>query len=437
MAFLGAIFSSRSLFFLTLLIFIFNAHFALGAEWVPNSTGQLEHISDPGVAARAASQASANRGAVNTSANAAKGANEACLATGVVYGTTPCWDWVGFIPVRGICLDRGVCKATAVGNITGGFLQVGAQMFVGKFWGGVGNSIFGQNPSVIQPTQPQCPQRYRVSVPSSDPCAVYVPPTATSSLNTSDALLRALGKPSSQTTPTKSQPSVGNILLNRVENVVAPTGRAPATAEIFPIEPGSRGDIQLTTTGSTIVAELVDAKRNLQFSAFFGAKTLTEAPRTLPERMCIVRPWTHPQVFARIPVSVFDSICSQKGYKTGLPAAALAAASTQKTTSTNTAPTTAPADIATSSPPTPTVKPAAAIWAVPESVPLGSRTTVFWNSQGVISCTETSPDGNFTGNTKSGRESTVAITGPTTFIISCLTPDGLHVTDFVRVNLAI
>ena len=216
MAFLGAIFSSRSLFFLTLLIFIFNAHFALGAEWVPNSTGQLEHISDPGVAARAASQASANKGAVNTSANAAKGANEACLATGVVYGTTPCWDWVGFIPVRGICLDRGVCKATAVGNITGGFLQVGAQMFVGKFWGGVGNSIFGQNPSVIQPTQPQCPQRYRVSVPSSDPCAVYVPPTATSSLNTSDALLRALGKPSSQTTPTKSQPSVGNILLNRV-----------------------------------------------------------------------------------------------------------------------------------------------------------------------------------------------------------------------------
>src|SRR3989344_5666890 len=437
MAFLGAIFSSRSLFFLTLLIFIFNAHFALGAEWVPNSTGQLEHISDPGVAARAASQASANRGAVNTSANAAKGANEACLATGVVYGTTPCWDWVGFIPVRGICLDRGVCKATAVGNITGGFLQVGAQMFVGKFWGGVGNSIFGGGSAVVQPSQPQCPTRYRVSVPSSDPCAVYVPAVGTSTLNTSDALLRALGKPSSQITPTKSQPSVGNVLLNRVENVVAPTsGRVSGAAEINPIVPGAGGDIQLTTTGATISAEIVDARRNIQFSAFFGAKTLTEAPRTLPERMCIVRPWMHPPVAQKIPVYIFDGICSEKGYKTGLPAA-VAAASIQPTASTKPAMTISPTTIATTSVAMPTIKPAAAIWAVPDSVPLGSRTTIFWNSQGVISCTQTSPDGNFTGNTKSGRESTVAITGPTTYIISCLAPDSSHVTDYVRVNLEI
>ncbi|HEY4514050.1 MAG TPA: hypothetical protein VJH69_01865 [Candidatus Paceibacterota bacterium] len=421
------------IFICTAAVVFFSPGFARAEPpFVPNdSTGLLTQQGEPGTLGAGAAKTAGGAG----TANAGAAANEECLVP--AWQGKSCWTRVGFIPVYGYCAAYGVCKATGVGNITGGFLQVGAQMFVGKFWGGVGNSIFGGGSAVVQPSQPQCPTRYRVSVPSSDPCAVYVPAVGTSTLNTSDALLRALGKPSSQITPTKSQPSVGNVLLNRVENVVAPTsGRVSGAAEINPIVPGAGGDIQLTTTGATISAEIVDARRNIQFSAFFGAKTLTEAPRTLPERMCIVRPWMHPPVAQKIPVYIFDGICSEKGYKTGLPAA-VAAASIQPTASTKPAMTISPTTIATTSVAMPTIKPAAAIWAVPDSVPLGSRTTIFWNSQGVISCTQTSPDGNFTGNTKSGRESTVAITGPTTYIISCLAPDSSHVTDYVRVNLEI
>lgn len=379
------------------------------------------------------SSAGASKTVVNTGANAAKGANEACLATGVVYGTTPCWDFVGFIPIRGICLDRGVCKATAVGGIAGGFFQVGAQMVVGAFWGGIRNAFVGIPGTVSQPSQPQCPTRYRVTTPSSDPCAVYIPATATSTLNTSDALLRALG---AQTSAPRPQPNIGNLLLNMVENIIAPVAnRTPIYEEITPIEPGARGDIQLTTTGATIQAGIVDDRRNLEVSGFFGAKTLTDAPRTLAERMCIVRPWQQASVSAKIPVSVFDGVCSGKGFKTGLPAAAAVSIPAKAPISKPAAP--ALSATTTPAPATPDVKPAAAIWASPESVPLGSRTTIIWDSKGVVSCTVTSPDGNFNDDRKSGRASTVAIVGPTTFTISCLTLDGSHVTDFVRVNLAI
>jgi hypothetical protein len=77
------------------------------------------------------------------------------------------------------------------------------------------------------------------------------------------------------------------------------------------------------------------------------------------------------------------------------------------------------------------------IWAVPAAVPLGARTTIFWNTQGVTNCTETSPDGSFNQNSLSGGAATVPITGATTFSISCDAPDGSHVTGYVVVNLAI
>jgi hypothetical protein len=77
------------------------------------------------------------------------------------------------------------------------------------------------------------------------------------------------------------------------------------------------------------------------------------------------------------------------------------------------------------------------IWAVPASVPLGTRTTIFWNSKNAQSCVETSPDGSFSHSSLSGGGATVPLSGATTFTISCQAPDGTHATDYVTVNLSI
>jgi hypothetical protein len=96
-------------------------------------------------------------------------------------------------------------------------------------------------------------------------------------------------------------------------------------------------------------------------------------------------------------------------------------------------PSTPAAPVATSS--GPYVEPQADIWAVPSSVPLGARTTVFWNAKGVTSCTETSPDGSFSQSSLSGGAATVPLSGPTTYTISCTTPAGGHITNYVTVQL--
>ncbi|MBI2025510.1 hypothetical protein HYT04_01845 [Candidatus Kaiserbacteria bacterium] len=74
---------------------------------------------------------------------------------------------------------------------------------------------------------------------------------------------------------------------------------------------------------------------------------------------------------------------------------------------------------------------------MPDKVPLGTRTSVFWNTKGVEQCSITSPDGSFNENSLSGGAATVPLSGPTTFTISCLTAAGTPVTDYVTVQLAI
>ncbi|MBV9159462.1 MAG: hypothetical protein JO019_02600, partial [Candidatus Kaiserbacteria bacterium] len=156
-----------------------------------------------------------------------------------------------------------------------------------------------------------------------------------------------------------------------------------------------------------------------------------------------------------IPPSFFDGLCNLRGYQVGaLPAPAPVATTSpvqvQLTqTSDNAKPVvvtpitvTKPAATTTkttskNATTTPTVEPKADIWAVPPSVSLGARTSIFWNTQGVTSCTETSPDGSFSHDSLSGGASTVPITAATTFTISCLAPGGGHITNFVTVNLAI
>ena len=79
--------------------------------------------------------------------------------------------------------------------------------------------------------------------------------------------------------------------------------------------------------------------------------------------------------------------------------------------------------------------PEADIWAEPASVRLGTRTYIFWNARGVVSCEERGPS--FEQNSLSGGASTVPISGPTTFVIECLTSASTTVRDSVTVQIAI
>jgi hypothetical protein len=76
------------------------------------------------------------------------------------------------------------------------------------------------------------------------------------------------------------------------------------------------------------------------------------------------------------------------------------------------------------------------IWAVPASVPLGARTTVFWNTENVTNCTETSPDGNFNQTSLTGGAATVPLTGPTVFTISCLDSQHNPTTNYITVRIS-
>jgi hypothetical protein len=87
-------------------------------------------------------------------------------------------------------------------------------------------------------------------------------------------------------------------------------------------------------------------------------------------------------------------------------------------------------------PTAPVLPPRVDIWAVPTSVPLGARTTIFWNTENVANCTETSPDGSFKQNSLSGGASTVPLTEATTYTISCLDSQQNPQTDYVTVTIS-
>ena len=73
---------------------------------------------------------------------------------------------------------------------------------------------------------------------------------------------------------------------------------------------------------------------------------------------------------------------------------------------------------------------------MPATVPLGARTTIFWNTENVTNCTETSPDGSFSQTSLSGGAATVPLTEATTFTISCLDSQQNPATDYVTVSIA-
>ena len=205
------------------------------------------------------------------------------------------------------------------------------------------------------------------------------------------------------------------------------------TTGTFVMPPGGlRGDINARPVGATVVAGSRDTQGNVEVAGFFGASTFSGQGEGLVGAWCRTRPWATNFLSKIITPAFFDNICKSRGYQVGTPppppAVTLQQTKKPKTTA-------APATVATST--TPAIPPKVDIWAVPASVPIGGRTSIFWNTQGVTNCTETSPNGGFNQSSLSGGAATQPITAATTFSISCLAPDGSPVTGSVTVNLKI
>lgn len=199
--------------------------------------------------------------------------------------------------------------------------------------------------------------------------------------------------------------------------------------------PGLRGDIQIFSSGGTIIAGSRNQTGNTEVAGFFGSNTFNGQPQGVVANICRARPWATSVLSYVLPANFFDSLCVARGYAVGDPPPVQQP--TVVVTQTPSQPaqqTTAPTASTTS---VPSVPASVRIWSVPASVPLGSRASIFWTSQGVTSCLVTSPDGSFSQTTLSGGASTVALTGATTFTISCLSPNGTPVTDYVTVNIAL
>ena len=190
----------------------------------------------------------------------------------------------------------------------------------------------------------------------------------------------------------------------------------------------AQGNIFMNGNGATFFGQ--ESGNNSAVAGFYGSDTLGGQSQGLVASLCQSRPWASSVLSYVIPPSFFDGLCSWRGYQVGQTTSTPQVTLQQQ-------PRPKPQPAATSSAPTqPSVAAQAQIWAVPSAVPLGSRTSIFWNTQGVASCTETSPDGNFTQNSLSGGASTVPLTGATTFTISCLDPSGNPITDFVTVQIS-
>lgn len=225
--------------------------------------------------------------------------------------------------------------------------------------------------------------------------------------NTSDTLNRQLNARVSTSTPTTTR----TILTQGVQGALIS---------------GIRGDMQVFGNGVTILAASVDASGNSSTAGFYGASSVTGQPVNTIVNLCKGRPWSKHMLSYALPPTFFDSLCIMRGYSVGTaPAAAPSVKIVQKVATSSAATTTAPV-----------LPPKVSIWSVPPTVPLGSRTSIFWTSQGVKDCTITSPDGAFSQTAPAGSASTVALTKTTAFTIACVAPDGKPFTDSVTVNLS-
>jgi len=247
---------------------------------------------------------------------------------------------------------------------------------------------------------------------------------------------------------------VSALLGNSGTNTGTPSGTSPSAANIpskpSGMQPGTWGDIQADLFGVTITAGAQYADGRTSVGGFYGYNAVSGvSPQNLAKQMCSARSWGTSSVATVIPPSFFDDICVARGYKkiavipatntagtgagtvktAGTASSQISTAKNTDATNAKTPPPTLPAGPVYVMPP-----PSVVISAVPARVRIGARSTIYWSAKGVTSCTETSEDGSFNGDTLSGGASTVALYGNTVFTITCKTPDGSDVTKSVMVE---
>lgn len=204
---------------------------------------------------------------------------------------------------------------------------------------------------------------------------------------------------------------------------------------------GTYGDVKILQNGTTIIAGV--REKNSEVAGFYGTNTTVTGGGVAG--LCANRPWARNFLSFIIPATFFDSLCTLRGYTVGRAPATATLPTTKKTgtttTKTNTVKTTVGGTkatvTATSAPVTAPNTARVDIWASPLTVPLGARTSIFWNTQGVTDCIETSPDGSFSHASLKGGASTVPLTAATVFTISCIAPNGAPITDSVTVLIAL
>lgn len=375
--------------------------------------------------------------------------NTAGCSVGICQNTT------SGVTTQGICDAPNHCKAVTSGGspvdqalgMLGQLLSQALQKLMSGGGGGGGsppgsgaggNMGIGNTAGIGQ----TCTSYRQTTTPSSNPCEYYVP-TGNSTVATD--LLNSLNGTGTQTgtTGVQTQGTSGN---SGVGALVNPDGSAATPdsfssfANVAGLAPGQnpnqaagpQGDIQLGPNGATIYASNNVTGSNIITSGFFGADTLGGVQsQGVAAWLCTIRPWKNAFLSNLIPDAFFDGLCSWRGFHVGpLPHPAVPVLT--QTPVIKSAPI---APMATST--GPVVSPKVQIWAVPASVSIGSRTSVFWTTQGVSNCTETSPDGSFNQTSLSGGASTVPLTSATTYTISCFAPDGTPVTDYFTVHMAI
>lgn len=321
--------------------------------------------------------------------------------------------------------------------------------------------------------------QYDVSYPSTDPCARYKQPTSEALLGgqtgAGSSLLNQLtgGNGSSQVDSTgggggdgldtaNDQTSASEAILRGGSNTqssaqsvgtasnsqtAAQTGTSATntgvttSGDVAGMVPGGpRGDITADQAGLTITAGSRDVPGNSEVAGFFGASTGNAGlSKSIIGRWCATRPWATNFLGKIVPAAVFDGLCTRAGYKVGEESAASGSGDIDRPPVTvlqqkrnSPRATTTPAQ-ATSTGPVPPGR--VQIWAVPSAVSLGSRTSIFWATENVTGCTETSSDGNFNQSSLSGGASTVPLAGPTTFIISCRDGAGVEIKGSVTVTI--
>ena len=395
--------------------------------------------------------------------------------------------------VTGVCMIDG-CKAVSTSGLGGGnSFDPGLSQLVQQLGGilqklmqGGGGGGGGGGSSASSPTA-SCTSYTPTSDPTQvgvNPCVYYVPSSA-SQINPADTtdtsasdLLSLLGGQSASTTPSggtlnvsvgqvttslnaSGTPSTGQTTLSNVLNsgtlnigqsLTSPTNGQQAAQQVVG-SGAAQGNIVIGQNGVTFLSGQTDQSSNSAVAGFYGSDTIGTQPQGIVANLCVARPWAGGFLSYVIPPSFFDNLCSSHGFQVGAASTTsdqsggqvpqvtlqqgdigqptqIGQSQNPQTSSSNTGTTKSTTNFSTTTPPE------VRIWAVPSQVPLGSRTSIYWNTQGVADCIESSPGGSFNENTISGGASTVPLTGSTTYTISCLDQDQNPVTDSVIVKIS-